>query len=112
MAKSKPVTEALENTLPSAAKAEDPVDNYQVQDHLRTLTDAHKIINDPEKMAKVHKLAGRHAKALAGIKSIPMPDDSPDVKSTDDMRSYANKKFGPKKSNSLNSMKASDQDGE
>lgn len=110
MAKGK-VTEGLQNTVPSPVKEEDPVDNYQVQDHLRTLTDAHKIINDPEKMAKVHKLAGRHAKALSGIKDMPIPDADPKIKSTDDLRNLRNKKFGAKSpSNSLNALK--DNDGE
>lgn len=110
MAKSK-VTEGLQNTVAGPAKEEDPVDNYQVQDHLRTLTDAHKIINDPEKMAKVHKLAGRHAKALSGIKDMPVPGDAPKMKSTNDLRNFSNKKFGAKSpSNSLNSLK--DNDGE
>lgn len=90
MAKNK-VAANLENTLPSPSKQEDPVDNYEVKDHLRTLQEAHGIINDPEKMAKVHKLAGRHAKALAGIKAIPK---APDIKSTKDLVDYRNAKFG------------------
>lgn len=90
MAKNK-VAANLENTLPSAPKTEDPVDNYETQGHLRTLQDAHGIINDPDKMAKVHKLAGRHAKALTGIKAIPA---APDIKSVKDLVDYKNSKFG------------------
>lgn len=47
-----------------------PVDDYESQGHLRTLIEAHGIMNDPEKMAKVHKLAGRHHKAIRGIQDI------------------------------------------
>lgn len=104
MAKNK-VASNLENTLPAPSKQteEDPVDNYQVKDHLRTLQEAHGIINDPDKMAKVHKLAGRHAKALAGIKAIPQ---APDIKSTKDLVDYRNAKFGSAAGkNSLASLK-------
>lgn len=112
MAKSKKVTEGLQSTVSSPTKEEDPVDNYQVQDHLRTLTDAHKIINDPEKMAKVHKLAGRHVKALAGIKNLPQPSK---IKSIDDVKAFAQKKYGApssKGSHSLDALKDTDTDGE
>lgn len=90
MAKNK-VASNLQNTLPEPSKQEDPLDDYQVKDHLRTLQEAHGIINDPDKMAKVHKLAGRHAKALAGIKAIPK---APDIKSTKDLEDYRNAKYG------------------
>lgn len=71
-------------SLPSPRQepAEDPVDNYEVRRHLDTLTDAHAILNDPEKMAKVHKLAGRKQKALQGIKSV------------EDLKSVYKQKFG------------------
>lgn len=109
MAKNK-VASNLENTVPMPSKQEDPVDNYEVKDHLRTLQEAHGIINDPAKMAKVHKLAGRHAKALAGIKSIPAQDEVPEMKSTDDLKNHYNDKFGSgakkkKAKNSLASLK-------
>lgn len=90
MAKNK-VASNLQNTLPTPSKQEDPIDNYDTQSHLRTLQEAHGIINDPDKMAKVHKLAGRHAKALAGIKQIPA---APAIKSTKDLEDYRNAKFG------------------
>ena len=43
---------------------------YETQNHLRTLIDAHEIINNPDKMKAVHKLAGRHHKAVSGIRSL------------------------------------------
>lgn len=56
----------LQNSLPQPADQND----YETQGHMRTLMDAHEIMNNPEKMKKVHKLAGRHAKAIRGIKDI------------------------------------------
>ena len=38
--------------------------------HLHHLVKAHEIINDPVKMAAVHKLAGRHDKAIKSIQDI------------------------------------------
>ncbi len=67
---------SLEQAMPSPSKMggpiekQDPIDSYEVKDHLDTLMKAHGIMNDPEKMAKVHKLAGRHANAIKGIQDI------------------------------------------
>lgn len=63
----KKVTAALEN---SVAPAKDDLNDYETQSHLRTLIEAHGIMNDAAKMKKVHKLAGRHHKAVSGIRSI------------------------------------------
>lgn len=66
----------LGNSLPSPSIAksdmpqEDPVDNYEVKGHLDTLMQAEKIKADPEKMAKVHKLAGRHTQAIRSIQDL------------------------------------------
>lgn len=54
----------LQNAVP------EPDHDYETQNHMRTLIDAHEIMNSPEKMKKVHKLAGRHSKAIRGIKDI------------------------------------------
>lgn len=43
---------------------------YETENHMRTLMDAHEIMNNPHKMKAVHKLAGRHANAIRGIKDI------------------------------------------
>lgn len=56
----------LQNAMPQPAEQND----YETQGHLRTLIDAHEIMNDEGKMKKVHKLAGRHAKAIRGLKDI------------------------------------------
>lgn len=81
---------SLQESLPSAAapQDEDPVDNYKVRDHMDTLVKAHGIQQDPDKMALVHKLAGRHMDALKGLK---VPNSA--IKSTDDLRKLKNKKF-------------------
>lgn len=65
---SKKVTANLENSVSQGPSA--PENDYESQGHLRTLIEAHGIMNDPVKMAKVHKLAGRHHKAIKGIQDI------------------------------------------
>lgn len=78
---------ALEQAMPSVTKdkstEEDPQNDWEAKSHLQTLMDAHAIVNDASKMAKVHKLAGRHMKA---------------VRSIADLKDYANAKYGPKPS--------------
>ena len=46
------------------------MDDYEAKGHLQDLIRAHEIMNDPEKMKKVHKLAGRHVAAIRGIQDI------------------------------------------
>lgn len=68
MAKKKGIeAKAMMQALPSP-KLED--NDYETEGHLRTMMEAHKIMGDPEKMKKVHKLAGRHAKAIRSIQDI------------------------------------------
>lgn len=66
----------------------DPINDPEAGSHLKTLMDAEMIKQDPEKMAKVHALAGRH---LNGIKSIQ------------DLKDQYTSKFGgkPKKSSTI-----------
>lgn len=53
---------------PPEPDADDQIMNDpEAQSHLRTLLDAEMIKQDPAKMAKVHKLAGRHQKAITSI---------------------------------------------
>jgi hypothetical protein len=62
---------SLAESTPSGAHLEkDPSNDYEVQGHLRTLIEAHGIMSDPAKMEKVHKLAGRHNKAITSIQGI------------------------------------------
>lgn len=63
----KKATSVLENAVHPSKDIEH---DYETQNHLRTLIDAHGIMNDPEKMKKIHKLAGRHHKAIKGIQDI------------------------------------------
>ncbi len=46
-----------------------PDNDYETKSHLSTLMDAELIKGDHDKMKKVHALAGRHHKALQGIRS-------------------------------------------
>lgn len=52
---------------PVATKSED---DYQTQNHLKTILDAHEIMNDPVKLKRVHKLAGRHKKAISSLQQL------------------------------------------
>ncbi len=74
-------------------KLESPEHDYEAQNHLDTLIKAHGIMSDPAKMEKVHKLAGRHHKAIMSIK---------------DIKDRYNEKFGPKKK----AMVVNDGDGD
>lgn len=58
-----------------------PQDDYETQNHLRTLMDAEMIKMDPDKMKKVHALVGRHSKA---------------IKSLQDLKDTYQQKYGPK----------------
>jgi hypothetical protein len=64
-----------------AAALPKPDRDYETEGHLRTLMDAEMIKGDPEKMAKVKKLAGRHRKHITSIA---------------DLKDTYNEKFGPK----------------
>jgi hypothetical protein len=60
-------------------------DDMETSSHMDTLVKAHKIMNDEMKMSKVHKMAGRHHKAVTGLK---------------DLQDIYNKKFGGKNAKS------------
>lgn len=68
------------------AKIEQPTSShdYETEGHLDTLLRAHDIMHDEGKMKKVHKLAGRRKKAISSL---------------DDLKAYAQKKYGPKQDN-------------
>jgi hypothetical protein len=77
--------------------AVDPMDDYEAKGHLDTLMNAHEIMNNPAKMAKVHALAGAKKSALKGISAIPNINVvKPDISSVDDIKSYRQNKFGGK----------------
>lgn len=59
-------------TMPVGAEPskDHSMDEYEIKNHMDTLIKAHEIASDPEKMAKVHKLAGRHKKAITSIKQL------------------------------------------
>lgn len=72
---------SLGQSLPKGDVNNTP-DEWQTKDHMNTLIKAHEIMANPTHMKAVHALAGRHAGA---------------IKSIQDIKSYANSKFGPKK---------------
>lgn len=49
---------------------DDVMNDPEAQSHLRTILDAEMIKQDPVKMAKVHKLAGRHQKAITSLNDL------------------------------------------
>lgn len=60
----------FEPTNPVDNPGNDPMKDYETQGHLDTIIKAHQILMDPEKMKKVHKLAGRHQKAISSIQDL------------------------------------------
>lgn len=56
-------------------------DDYDAKDHLNTLAQAHAIMTDPKKMAKVKKLTKFHKHS---------------IRSLDDVKAYQQKAYGPK----------------
>ncbi len=70
MAKKTNMGTRLGDSLPEPSAVKDDMNDYETQGHLRTLIDAENIKSDPEKMAKVHKLAGRHADAIKSIRDL------------------------------------------
>ncbi len=82
------LTDAMPKSDEDMDEPMDPMNDHETRGHLNTLMDAEHIKADPMKMKKVHALAGRHEKALAGIKGF----DKAPMLSTNDLRSYRNKK--------------------
>lgn len=70
--------------VPSSPSA--PNDDYEIQNHLDTLHRAADIMGDPDKMKKVHKLAGRRHKALKGMLDHTKPQK---INSLDDLKKRA-----------------------
>jgi curved DNA-binding protein CbpA len=69
----KPVPAAeLSQAMPALTKVNPSPDHddWETRDHLNTLSKAHEILSDPVKLAKVHKLAGRHVKAIKSLSDI------------------------------------------
>ncbi len=73
-----------------AASIPQPSNDYETDDHLRTLERASDILDDHEKLKKVHKLAGRRHKAVSKMVE-PHMKAKKKFKSLDDLKSYANK---------------------
>lgn len=76
------------SSLPEISDA----DGDEAQGHLSTLVKAHGILNNPQHMARIHGLVGRHVAAVKGIKS------------TEDLKNIFDEKYG-------GSVKGSDKGG-
>lgn len=75
---------------PPIEPAKEAMEDYDTKYDLETLVKAEMIKEHPEKMAKVKKLAGRHHKALTGIKDFAPPS----INSIEDIKQIKNKKYG------------------
>ena len=85
-------------------------DGAEAQGHLNKLVEAHGILNDPEKMARVHGLVGRHVAAVKGIKSTEDLKNIYDEKYGSGVK--GSNKSGSKQENDLNSDHATMQKGD
>lgn len=98
----KPTGASLGQAQPSIKGDKSTFEPYETEGHMRTLMDAHEVANNPAKMRAVHKLAGRHTKALSAIKSLRAQDSSdnatkPGFKSIKDLTDFSNNKYGASK---------------
>ncbi len=70
-------------------------EDWESKGHLETIMKAHELMGDDEKMEKIHKLAGRHKKALEHLTSMkPIKAKEKPIKSIEEMKAKAQKKFG------------------
>lgn len=63
-------SKSLGESVGVGPKKMDDDGDYETQSHMRTLMDAEMIKQDPNKMQKVHKLAGRHQKSIKSIQDL------------------------------------------
>jgi hypothetical protein len=85
MAKGKLKGRSLENAMPS-----EPDKDYQTEDDVRVMHQAAAIAADEERLARVHKLAGRRHKALKGMISPMMKGE---IKTLADLKKRAGAKM-------------------
>lgn len=90
------LSQAMPKVSKDTATAE-PMNDWETKNHLETLVNAHEIVNNPEKMAKVHKLAGRHKKVMSSLQ---------------DVKDYNQAKYGSKPKSVFTSMAKNAQDDE
>lgn len=68
MKKVKDDSKAFGKTAPTSVPASN--DDWETKGHMNTLLDAHEIMNDPHKIAKVKKMVGRHKKAINSLRDL------------------------------------------
>lgn len=60
------------------------LENYELDNHVRTLTDAHKIVSDPHVMKQVHKHAKKQKAAISAVTKMTSKDmDSPEEEASE-----------------------------
>lgn len=72
----KKMGDSLGESLGNDAKWKADQDAQDTQQHVKTLHSAFDILQDPMKMKKVHKLAGRHHKAIKSLGDLKLARDA------------------------------------
>ena len=74
---------AGKNMMAAMPEMSPEMDHHETMNHMKTLVDAHEIMQDKKKMKKVHKLSGRHHKAITSLNDLKMARDAFNDKDTD-----------------------------
>lgn len=69
MSKIKAMSKAAEGVA-SIPEMSDEMQKHETNGHMNTLLDAFDIMNDKDKMAKVHKMVGRKKKAISSLSEL------------------------------------------
>lgn len=77
------MNEKLDPKAPSKKKLE----NYELDNHVRTLTDASKIMSDPHVMKQVHKHAKKQKSAINAVTKMTSSAPDGDMDDSQDMGS-------------------------
>ena len=64
-----PSAKAAMNAIPAPEKTDSDM-QMETKQHMNTLLDAHEIMNNPDKMAKVKSMVGRHKKAITSLDDL------------------------------------------
>lgn len=80
---------SLEQAMPKPSSDQE---DYETEDHLRTLHKASEIMKDKPKLKKIHALAGRKHKAVQDLVAPHLGEKK--IRSTDDLREIREKKSG------------------
>lgn len=87
---------SLQNTMPTLESEPDAddgmMDDPSAEADIQDLHRAHAVMKDPERLKKVHKMAGRKHKALMGLIEPAMQEKAP-IRTLADLKKKANSKM-------------------